>query len=613
LIDQQDEFRSHTTTETASRLLAIVRGLAAEIHPEHKESIKPVLDSSLDRDLGFDSLAQMELLVRIEKSFNTSLSEQILVTVDTVRDLLRAVMSSGVRKHEGIDREIATIKLAEVEDAPFMAETLVDVLQWHVKNHPERPHIRLYSNQDTDEVITYIDLWNGAELMAAGLQHFGLEPGESVLIMLPTGPDYFFTFFGVLLAGGIPVPVYPPGRLKQIEEHLLRHTAIAKNCLARIMVTVDEAKQFTRLMHTQVVNLRHVLTVPELQQAGSKTLSGFRKPALTTENIAFLQYTSGSTGMPKGVVLTHANLLANIRAMAKVINVSPEDVFISWLPLYHDMGLIGAWLGSLHFACQLIIMPPLAFIARPQRWLWAIHKYGGTLSAAPNFAYELCLRRISDKDIEGLDLSSWRSAFNGAEAVNPETIRRFIDRFAGYGFRSETMMPVYGLAESSVGLAFPKPESTIGIDRINRDVFMGTGQAVQVSETETGPLEFVSCGQPLPGHQIRIVDTADRELPERTEGSLQFMGPSTTTGYFRNPEKTRELFHGQWLDSGDKAYLAEGNVYITGRSKDIVIRAGRNIYPVELEEAIGKVDGIREGNVAVPLLMRWCWHLLIRS
>ncbi len=598
MIDRQNEFRSKTTTETASRLLAIVRGLAAEIHPEHKDSIKPVLDNSLDRDLGFDSLAQMELLVRIEKSFNISLSEQILVTVDTVRDLLRAVMSSGVRKHEGIDREIATIKLDEVEDAPFMAETLVDVLQWHVKNHPERPHIRLHSGQDTDEVITYLDLWNGAELVAAGLQHFGLEPGESVLIMLPTGPEYFFTFFGVLLAGGIPVPVYPPGRLKQIEEHLLRHTAIAKNCLARIMVTVDEAKQFTRLMHTQVVDLRHVLTVPELQQTGNKTLSRFKKPALSAEDIAFLQYTSGSTGMPKGVVLTHANLLANIRAMAKVISVSPEDIFVSWLPLYHDMGLIGAWLGSLHFACQLIIMPPLAFIAKPQRWLWAIHKYGGTLSAAPNFAYELCLRRIADKDIQGLDLSSWRMACNGAEAVNPGTIRRFIDRFAKYGFRPETMMPVYGLAESSVGLAFPKPESGIRIDRIDRDTFMDTGQAIQIGKAETGGLEFVSCGQPLPGHQIRIVDVADRELPERTEGSLQFTGPSITTGYFKNSEKTKELFHGQWLDSGDKAYLAEGNVYITGRSKDIIIRAGRNIYPVELEEAIGQIDGIREGNVA---------------
>ena len=599
MADQQDESSPNTTTETAIRLLEIVRGLAAEIHPEYKKPTQVSLDSSLDRDLGFDSLAQMELLGRIEKSFSISLSEQILATVDSVRDLLRAVMSSGLRKHEGIAREIAAVKLDEVEDAPLMAETLVEVLEWHVANHPDRPHIRLYSDQDTDEVITYLDLWNGAERVAAGLQHYGLEPGQSVLIMLPTGREYFFTFFGVLLAGAIPVPAYPPGRLKQIEEHLLRHTAIAKNCLAKIMVTVDEAKKFAKFMHSQVVDMHHVLTVPELHQAGSKSLSGFRKPALSAQNIAFLQYTSGSTGMPKGVVLTHANLLANIRAMAKVINISPEDVFVSWLPLYHDMGLIGAWLGSLHCACQLIIMPPLAFIARPQRWLWAIHKYGGTLSAAPNFAYELCLRRIADKDIQELNLHSWRMAFNGAEAVNPDTIRRFIDRFANYGFRPETMMPVYGLAESSVGLAFPKPESGIRIDRIQRNTFMDTGQAVQKGEAETGLLEFVSCGQPLPGHQIRIVDAADRELPERTEGSLQFMGPSTTTGYFKNPEKTRELFHGQWLDSGDKAYLAEGNVYITGRSKDIIIRAGRNIYPVELEEAIGKVDGVREGNVAV--------------
>lgn len=599
MVYQKDGYNPDSTTEAAAELLEIVKTLAAEIHPGYKETGKPVLDSSLDRDLGFDSLAQMELLARLEKSFNITLSEQILASVDTVRDLLRAVMVSATRKPEGFTREIADVKLDEVEDVPLLAGTLVEVLEWHVANHPERPHIRLYSEQDDDEVISYLDLWNNAELVAAGLQHAGLEPGESVLIMLPTSPQYFFTFFGVLLAGGIPVPVYPPGRVKQIEEHLLRHTAIAKNCLARIMVTVDEAKQFTKFMQSHVVNLRHVLTVQELQETGRKTLSGFRKPSLSPESIAFLQYTSGSTGMPKGVVLTHANLLSNIRAMAKVIGVSPDDVFVSWLPLYHDMGLIGAWLGSLHYACQLVIMPPLAFIAKPQRWLWAIHKYGGTLSAAPNFAYELCLRRIEDKDIQGLDLSSWRIACNGAEAVNPETLRRFIRRFAPYGFQPEAMMPVYGLAESSVGLAFPKPDSGIKIDRIARELFMDSGKAVAAAETDTGYLEFVSCGQPLPGHQVRIVDGADRELPERTEGNLQFAGPSTTSGYFRNPEKTRELFHDRWLDSGDRAYLAAGDVYITGRSKDIIIKAGRNIYPVELEEAVGKVDGIREGNVAV--------------
>ena len=595
----QDEIISAKTKETATRLLEIVRSLLAEIHPGQEESSKPVLDSSLHRDLGLDSLAQVELLARIEKSFNIALSEQILATVDTVRDLLRAVLSSGAAKRETVARDIAAIKLDDVEETPLMAETLVEVLEWHAKNHPDRPHIRLYSDQDEDDVITYGELWREAELVASGLQHFGLVPGESVLIMLPTGREYFFTFFGVLLAGGIPVPVYPPGRLKQIEEHLLRHSAIAKNCLAGIMVTMDEAQRFAKFMHTHVNNLRHVVTMPELYQAGSEALSGFIRPALAKENIAFLQYTSGSTGMPKGVVLTHANLLANIRTMAKVLGVTAEDVFVSWLPLYHDMGLIGAWLGSLHFACQLIIMSPLAFIAKPQRWLWAIHKYGGTLSAAPNFAYELCLRRIADKEIEGLDLSSWRIACNGAEAVNPVTIRRFIERFSGYGFRPESMLPVYGLAESSVGLAFPKPGSGIKIDRIKRETFMDSGAAIPVGDAEPRALEFVSCGEPLPGHQIRIADAVDRELPERKEGSLQFSGPSTTTGYFKNPEKTKELFHGEWLDSGDKAYMAEGNVFITGRSKDIIIRAGRNIYPVEMEEAIGKVEGIRDGSVAV--------------
>jgi acyl carrier protein len=599
LENNQDKIISGKTTETATRLLATVRSLLAEIHPGQKESFSPDLDSSLDRDLGLDSLAQVELLVRIEKSFNISLPEQILATIDTVRDLLRAVLSSEAGKRDTIAREIAAIKLDEVEETPLKAETLVKVLEWHVKKHPDRPHIRFYSDQDKDEVITYLELWNGAELVASGLQHFGLAPGESVLIMLPTSREYFFTFFGVLLAGGIPVPVYPPGRLRQIEEHLLRHSAIANNSLARIMVTMEEAQLFARFMHTNVVNLRNVLTMPDLYKAGSEALAEFRKPLLAQDNIAFLQYTSGSTGMPKGVVLTHANLLANIRAMAHVINVSSDDVFVSWLPLYHDMGLIGAWLGSLHFACQLIIMAPLAFIAKPQRWLWAIHKYGGTLSAAPNFAYELCLRRLEKADITGLDLSSWRIAFNGAEPVNPVTIKRFIERFADYGFKPETMLPVYGLAESSVGLSFPRPGSGIKIDRIKRETFMESGEAIPMGATETGGLEFVSCGEPLPGHQIRIVDATDRELPERMEGTLHFKGPSATSGYFKNPEKTKELFHHEWLDSGDKAYMAAGNVYITGRTKDIIIRAGRNIYPVELEEAIGNLEGIRAGNVAV--------------
>ncbi|MGW8160885.1 MAG: AMP-binding protein, partial [Desulfobulbales bacterium] len=533
--DREKATISATPAGTAQRLLAIVQELLVELHPGQKEPIKPALDSSLDRDLGLDSLSQVELLVRIENSFNLSLSEQILATVDTVRDLLRAVLSSGTQKRGAEVEEVAAIQLTEVEETPLTAQTLVDVLEWHAKNHPDRPHIRLFNDQDEDDVITYGELWQQAGLIGAGLQHSGLAPGEAVLIMLPTGREYFYTFFGTLLAGGIPVPVYPPGRLKQIEEHLIRHSAIAINSLSRIMVTMEEAKRFARLMHTRANNLRQIVTGADLLEAGAAAAADFKRPVLTKDNIAFLQYTSGSTGMPKGVVLMHANLLTNIRTMAKVLNVTSEDVFVSWLPLYHDMGLIGAWLGSLHFACQLVIMPPLAFIAKPRRWLRAIHRYSGTLSAAPNFAYELCLHRIDDKDLAGLDLSSWRIACNGAEAVNPVTIRRFIEKFSPYGFKPEAMLPVYGLAESSVGLAFPKPGSGVTVDRIKRDVFMTSGEAVPADTADHDALEFVCCGEPLPGHQIRIVDAADRELPERMEGRLQFNGPSATTGYFKNP------------------------------------------------------------------------------
>jgi 1-acyl-sn-glycerol-3-phosphate acyltransferase len=415
--------------------------------------------------------------------------------------------------------------------------------------------------------------------------------------MLPTGSEYFYSFFGVLLAGGVPVPVYPPGRIKQIEEHLQRHVAITKNSLARLMITMPEAQRFAQLMHHQVEGLRKVVTVNELTAAAVGR--SLHPPALVGNDTAFLQYTSGSTGLPKGVVLSHANLLANIKAMGGVQGVTSSDVFISWLPLYHDMGLIGAWLGSLFYGCPLILMSPLSFIARPVRWLRAIHRYRGTLSAAPNFAYELCLRRIDDKDIKGLDLSSWRGAFNGAEAVSPTTIESFIERFSDYGFRPESMMPVYGLAESSVGLAFPATPRPPVIDRISRQELMDSGIAKVAAATEDNVLRFVSCGQPLPGHQVRIVDAGGRELPDRQEGRLQFTGPSSTSGYFRNQEQTSSLFSGQWLNSGDMAYIAEGEIFITGRSKDIVIRAGRNIYPEELEEAIGKIEGVRKGNVAV--------------
>lgn len=580
-------------------LLDTVRQLGIELHPDRKVGSALTLDSSLDRDLGFDSLARVELLLRIEQTFGVSLPEHTLAAVETPRDLLRAVLTaSAAAPHVAIPTRVLEVATERIDAEPDRAATLLDVLDWHVAAHPQRTHIILLS-EEASEDISYATLRQGAEAVAAGLQTHGLQSGQSVAIMLPTSRDYFYCFYGILLAGGVPVPIYPPARLSQIEDHLRRHAGILNNALASILITVPEAKAVARLLKSHVEGLHSVTTVQELSASRAALASPISVPVIKAQDIAFLQYTSGSTGNPKGVVLTHANLLANIRAMGQATRADATDVFVSWLPLYHDMGMIGAWLGSLYYAIPFVVMSPLTFLARPERWLWAIHRHRGTLSAAPNFAYELCLRKIDDRAIEGLDLSSWRMAFNGAEPVSPDTIVNFQRRFARYGLRPEAIAPVYGLAESAVGLAFPPPGRGPIIDYIKRDAFMRAGKALPASEKEQDALRFVACGQPLPSHQIRIVDATGHELGEREEGRLEFRGPSTTSCYFRNPEQTRRLFHGEWLDSGDFAYIAAGDVYLTGRAKDIIIRAGRNIYPYELEETVGNIPGIRKGCVAV--------------
>jgi 1-acyl-sn-glycerol-3-phosphate acyltransferase len=579
----------------ASQLIEIIRELTLELWPS-RSHIQIGIDTDLDRQLGFDSLSRVELLLRIERALEVRLPERVFSTAETPRDLLQAVLSARSVDHEAtVPVKFDQDELGAADAVPAHADTLLSVLAWRAQHQPERTHVQLYeTNAEAPSSITYADLQAGAQTLAAGLVRQGLEPSQAVAIMLPTGRKYLESFFGVLLAGGVPVPIYPPVRPSQLEDHLLRHVKILTNAGARTLITVPEALPVGRLLRSHVDGLRSVIT-PETLMASD---GSYAPVTVGADDVALLQYTSGSTGQPKGVVLTHANLLANIRAMGEWIEVGPDDVFVSWLPLYHDMGLIGAWLGSLYYAMLLVLMPPVAFMARPWRWLWAIHNHRGTISAAPNFAYELCLSKIPDAELEGLDLSSWRLALNGAEPVRPQTIRRFGERFARHGFEPVALTPVYGLAESAVGLAFPPLHRGPLIDRVQRDAFERTGRALAAAD-DSGALEFVACGQPLSGYEIRIVDQAGRELPDREQGRLEFRGPSTTSGYIGNPEATSRLMDGNWLDSGDLAYISGGDVYLTSRIKDVIIRAGRNIYPYELEEAIGDIPEIRKGCVAV--------------
>jgi 1-acyl-sn-glycerol-3-phosphate acyltransferase len=571
--------------------VSVAEGVVAELHPGRRVYVRA--GSSLERDLGLDSLALMELRERLEEALDTSIPDEALQRAVTLNDLLESAGEIEQPKAAATPVDTVRDEGAGVR-APDDAGTLLEVLDWYSQRHPQRLHIRLVGEGGTEGELSFEALRLGAERVAGGLQAGGLEAGETVALMLPTSLAYFETFFGVMMAGGIPVPIYPPARPSQLEDHVKRHAGVLDNAQASVLITVPEGRSVGRLLRAQVASLRSVTTPDEVSREGSATVVPSRP-----EQLAMLQYTSGSTASPKGVELTHANLLANIRAMANVAEVDPaSDVFVSWLPLYHDMGLIGAWFGSLVCGMPLVVMSPLTFLSRPVRWLRAIHEHGGTISAAPNFAYELSCTRIREQELEGIDLSGWRLALNGAEPVSPDTVERFVRRYRSFGLRSEAVFPVYGLAECTVGLTFPPPGREPRIDHVSREAFSSTGRAEQARDGDRSPLRFVSCGFPIPAHEVRIADERGRELEERVQGRILFRGPSATHGYHRNAQATSLLMVDDWLDTGDLGYLADGELFVTGRIKDLIIRAGRNLHPQEIEDAVGSIEGVRRGCVA---------------
>ncbi len=574
-------------------VIAIVDALARELHPQHARRGNIAPSSRLERDLGIDSLGRTELVLRLERALHLRLPIALIAEADTVGDLLRALEQGD---QPGARTEAAPAPPVTAISAATEAVTLIDALEWHVAQHPDRPHATVLEDEATViAALSYGELASAARTLAAGLVERDVLPGDRVALMLPTGIDFFVGFFGILYAGAIPVPIYPPMQRAQIEDYAVRQAGILRNAGARMLVTVTEGLKLGALLQGLVATLSSIESVATLS-------AGIREIALPElrdgSATALIQYTSGSTGDPKGVVLSHANLLANIRGIGRAVEATSADVFVSWLPLYHDMGLIGAWLGCVYFGAPFYVMSPLAFLARPQSWLKAIDRFRGTISAAPNFAFELCLNKIDDADLKGLDLSSLRLVGNGAEPVSVDTMRRFIERFAAYGFRPGAMAPVYGLAENAVAVTLPPPNRPPVVDRIDRLALQSRGVAEPAGADNANAIELVGCGRPIPDHEIRIIDEMGREVGERREGRLEFRGPSATSGYFQNPAKTRELFHDGWLDTGDRAYVAGGDLFITGRIKDIIIRAGQHIAPHEIEEAVGAVAGIRRNGVA---------------
>ncbi len=575
-------------------VVRITGDLARALHGDRAaRAVTPT--ASLERDVGLGSLERAELLMRLETALGRQCDDRFLL-LDTPRELAAALERAPAAPAGAALERAAAIGASAVQLE--RAATLVDALRERALVEPRRLHVRLHVD-DRVEPVTYGDLWRGAEEIARSLVARGVRPGEPVAIMLPTGLDYLQSFMGVAAAGGVAVPLYPPARLDRLGEYLQRQSRILANAEARVLIAMPEAAPVARALRSDAPALARPVTAAALRdEAQAPPANGTALPVVHPGAPVLIQYTSGSTGDPKGVLLTHANLLANIRAIAGGVDMRPTDAIVSWLPLYHDMGLIGAWLTGLVQGLPIGLMSPLAFLARPERWLWAIHQERATLCAAPNFAYELCVRKIRDEALQGLDLSTWRCALNGSEPVSPATLHRFAERFARHGFRRDAMMPVYGLAESSVALCFPPPAREPRIDAVAREPFLRDGRAEPAATGDATALQFVSVGRPLTGHEVRLTDDG-AEVPDRTIGRLHFRGPSCMQGYYHNPGATaRAVGAAGWIDSGDLAYRADGELYVTGRIKDLIIKGGRNLVPQEIEEVAGGVEGIRTGCVA---------------
>ncbi|HEX6861597.1 MAG TPA: AMP-binding protein, partial [Thermoanaerobaculia bacterium] len=432
-------------------------------------------------------------------------------------------------------------------------ETINDYLE-RAGRHPEGG-LRFVDRQERAVWYGWAEVRERAIAVAGGLAAAGIAPGDRVVLVFPTGIEFFDGFFGALLAGAVPVPLYPPVRLGRMAEYLARTARMIEVSGARLVLADSRVK---RILGEAIARARPPLgcrTVGELPRGEA--------PAARPDpaDLALIQFSSGTTVDPKPVALSHRALVAQTEILNGFWQDTPElrHSCVSWLPLYHDMGLIGCVFPALSRDATLTLLGPELFVARPALWLRALSRYRGTISPAPNFAYSLCLSRVKDEDMEGVDLSGWRHALTGAEAVTPSVVRAFCERFARWGFRSEALTPVYGLSEAALAVTFSDLHRPFRSVRVDRDALSGEGLALEVNDGR----EIVSVGRPVPGVRLEIRDDDGRALPPGRVGRVWVSGPSLMDGYLDSPEATARALKDGWLDTGDLGFLRGGELYLT--------------------------------------------------
>ncbi|HBE34260.1 MAG TPA: hypothetical protein DD990_23945, partial [Cyanobacteria bacterium UBA11368] len=469
-----------------------------------------------------------------------------------------------------------------LSEFPYCCATLVELLRHRAQAQPEQTAYIFLQDKETEFLrLTYQQLDAKAKAIATILQSKGLS-GERALLLYPPGLDYLAAFFGCLYAGVVAVPAYPPRNQRNTP---------------RIQAVVKDATAAQALCTTTILSkVQSLLNLGQLQWLTTDIIpdeieENWQAPLVKSDTLAFLQYTSGSTGTPKGVMLSHGNLMHNAAMTYQVMEHSPSSKFVSWLPVYHDMGLIGGILQPLYGGFPCILMSPASFLQSPYRWLKAISDYGGTTSGAPNFAYDLCVQKITPEQRKTLDLSTWSVAFNGAEPVRSDTLERFSTAFAECGFRREAFYPCYGMAEATLMVSGVLKKAIPAIKTVRVEE-LESDRVVDALMENQNVRSLVSCGKSIPEQQIAIVNpqTLTRCLPDQV-GEIWVSGPSIGGGYWQRIEETNQTFgayisdtgEGPFLRTGDLGFLDNGELFITGRAKDLIIIRGRNLYPQDIE------------------------------
>ena len=444
---------------------------------------------------------------------------------------------------------------------------------------------------------SYAQMREASLAVARGCQASGLGSNDLVALILGDADQFLTALCGAATAGVIPASLYPPTATSHMPSYAAATSRMFRFTRARAVITTPSLVPLFEELKTTCPDLSTVVSYEMLCAMGAgRVTTGC---AVSLDDIAFVQFSSGSTSAPKGIVITHRSLSANIEAIngPEGLGSAGEDVAVSWLPLYHDMGLVGMALGAMYCGRPAVVLPPESFVRRPADWLRAISRHRGTVSFAPNFAYDLCVRRIKERDLEGVDLSCWRVAGCGGEPIQARTLEAFAEKFAAAGFRETSFLPSYGLAEHVVAATLSPRERPVRVEHLRAEDLATRAVAVPAGDNCGPSVRVVSCGLPLAGHRVRVVGRDGAELAERAVGEIQLAGPSVMQGYHADPELTARTIGDGWLHTGDMGYMAHGELFVCGRSKDVIILNGRKFHPQDLEWAIDDVDGIRRGRV----------------